>query len=484
MGYALEAARSPRKMSGNGIHVGVIGVGTAGVSAIRWCVQRGLSVRGFEREDGCGGIWKWGSTHSPAYDSLYTNSSGMMMGLGDSSALFPSRFPNHKETCAYYNDYMDEHNLKKFVFWNTLVERVYKEGNRWAVEYRTVSQEPNPQPKIDFFDRIIIATGRLWDPSLPDWLRPLFSTPNKLTRAPSHVSANQIEILHSRDYRNPKRFKGKRVMVVGVGNSALDISLELARDPNVQKPVLVSCRRGTVVMPIDDINGFPVDPYVTSRAFQYIITNRARNALMTRNVDQVNRELRALGLPPPPKPNDYFAVENPVSNLKESYEYVRAVRSGLIQFVEGVVGFGQTPKSFQTAKEKDIEGVDAAIFCTGYRVGIDFLDPAVRNQAIKTVVQSNGNKVEYADLYKNMLFASDPTIAFLVLVTSFGNESVIGSMQARWLSRFWADHEFAGRVFSLVNFKKESEGRRKFIVKSCTTNPFFVRKYHITNYAI
>ena len=75
------------------------------------------------------------------------------------------------------------------------------------------------------------------------------------------------------------RYHGKRVVVIGAGNSALDISLELSRDPSVLKPILVSVRRGTTVLPIETKNGDPVDVLVTYRAFQYLLSSSARKLL-------------------------------------------------------------------------------------------------------------------------------------------------------------------------------------------------------------
>ena len=68
--------------------VAVVGVGSVGLTAIKWCLERKLDVVGFDKEEGCGGVWRWGSGHSPAYDSLCTNSSKTLMNLSD----FPFNF--------------------------------------------------------------------------------------------------------------------------------------------------------------------------------------------------------------------------------------------------------------------------------------------------------------------------------------------------------------------------------------------------------
>ena len=451
-------------MTSKSLDVAVIGIGTAGVSGLRWCKARNLNVVGFDKEAVCGGIWRCGTAHSPAYDSLYTNSSSVMMCLGDFDQRLAGKFPRHSETCRYYTEYMKLYDLDKLVKWKTIVERVYKEGERWVVQYRSVDNLGDSHQTT--FDRVLVCTGMLWNPSYPSWVK----------LPPGQNEETKIDILHSRDYRNPQRFAGKKVVVVGVGNSALDISLELARDPNVQKPVLVSCRRGTVVMPIDDGRGDPVDPTVTSRAFQYLASAKTRAKMMVNNAQLINEQFRKLGLPPPPNTSNLFAVENPVSNLKDSRGYLSALREGLIQFVDGVVGFhGESSLCTQSGTTTQ-DNIDAVIFSTGYRVGLDFLEPSIRSKIVRNVIQKSGQKTEYVDLFKNMLFAPDPSLAFLVFLTSYGNESVVGSLQARWISKFWIDESFAKKTFSFAKFEKESSDKLKFVIASNTPNPYFVRK--------
>ena len=79
----------------------VVGVGSVGLTAVKWCLERGLDVRAFERRNECGGVWKHGSapSHSPAYDSLFTNSSRTLMNLSDFPFPFKTKrqFPHHTE---------------------------------------------------------------------------------------------------------------------------------------------------------------------------------------------------------------------------------------------------------------------------------------------------------------------------------------------------------------------------------------------------
>ena len=76
--------------------------------------------------------------------------------------------------------------------------------------------------------------------------------------------------------------------------------------------------------------------------------------------------------------------------------------------------------------------IDSAIFCTGYRVGLDFLEPNFPSQVVKEAVQKNGAQIEYMNLFKECLCAQDTSISFLAFL---GNVSVVGSMQARWVTK-------------------------------------------------
>ena len=388
------------------------------------------------------------------------------MTLGGYYAKMTDRkFPTHDEICKYYESYMMKHELHDLVEWETKVERTEKKGTKWLVSYRNLQSN---QVSCDEFDYIMICVGKLWDPQYPAW-------------ALQRPSYSNVEVLHSRDYRIPENFAGKRVCVAGIGNSALDISLELACSPDVKKPIYVSCRRGVTILPIDDANGNPLDSIFTSRAFQYLASPSARIALMSRFAIPINKEFRKYGLPLPPDPDELFSTNNPVSNLKDSRRYLDCLRKGLIRFIPGVTGFGDDPSTlrFQGEENNHLEDIDSAIFCTGYRTGLDFLEPSVREQIVEKCTQKNGYQPEYMQLYKNVLNPYDDTMGVLVFLTSYGNESILGQMQARWLTKYWSDDKFKAQVWGEKHRKKFFERskpmKKKFIQESNTPNAFFVR---------
>ena len=338
------------------------------------------------------------------------------------------------------------------------------------VEFRDMKSNEDATEKL-FFGRGFVCTGKLWDPNYPSFVLKNFSQ-------------TKIDYCHSRDFRNPLRYHGKGVLGIGAGNSAVDISLELSRDSSVLKPILVSVRRGTTILPIETKNGDPVDVLVTSRAFQYLLSSSARKLLFKQITYDVNMEFQKYGLPPPVNNDDLFAINNPIANLKESRAYIEALKKGLIKFVEGVTAFsgenGFETKAWENMEPSGISlasNIDSAIFCTGYRVGLDFLEPSFRSQVVKEAVQKSGAQIEYMNLFKECLCAQDTSIAFLTFLTTYGNESIVGSMQARWVTKFWVDGEFRKKVFNPEQFKIASEAKRKFLINSNAYSPFFVRKF-------
>lgn len=126
-----------------------------------------------------------------------------------------SAFPSRSEICRYYAAYMKHHGLEKYVHFNTNVLSVTKRGAKWIVE-----TESEAGRQVFEYDKILICTGKFWDKKLPNWA--------------TKLATKSINLTHSCEYKNTNAYKGKKVLVVGIGNSALDISLELARDPEVK----------------------------------------------------------------------------------------------------------------------------------------------------------------------------------------------------------------------------------------------------------
>ncbi|GBG29526.1 Dimethylaniline monooxygenase N-oxide-forming 5 [Hondaea fermentalgiana] len=402
--------------------VAVVGVGSAGLAAIKWCRERGLEVVGYERESDCGGVWHQGTAHSPAYDSLFTNSSNKLMELSDFPFPFKTSqvFPKHAEILRYYRAYKDHFGLDKFVRWNTGVRRVEKihEKGVWRVE--------TEHGDVDYYDAVMLCTGKLWDPRLPPWAHDL---------AEQHP---EIDVLHAKMYRNPDRFRKRSVVIVGIGNSALDIALELSQHEDID--VCISCRRGTSIVPTRDSAGNPTDQKLARRFVQYKLPSKARLLYLYYLVNAANKSFRDAGLPEPP--TGLFGPRSPSANLKQTPEFLRQLRNGRIRFVpeatgESVIGSDGKP-SLQLADGSTVRA-DAVICCTGYTLRLDKVLGPKETESISRVAHwKGGRSVPWLRMYRHCMHPQDPTLFLCGFVTSFGNETCISEMQSRWATAVMA----------------------------------------------
>src|ERR1700674_2377357 len=188
-----EISNPPRR-------VAVIGAGAAGLCAAKHLLSRGIHVTVYELGSKIGGLWAYENDNrlSPAYLSLHLNSENLVTAYKDfpfpeGSPLYPDHFEVHR----YLESYADRFGLGPHIRFNAKVDGLEPlEGARWRIRLAGGAREE--------FDMVVVATGHQGVPSHPAW-RDKFSG----------------EYLHAHAYRVPEPFRGKRVLVVGMGNSAV-----------------------------------------------------------------------------------------------------------------------------------------------------------------------------------------------------------------------------------------------------------------------
>ncbi|KAL4109126.1 hypothetical protein PRIC1_000829 [Phytophthora ramorum] len=197
------------------VRVGIIGGGAAGIITAKCLREVGLNVVVFEKAGNVGGVWKYDeSAESPSsvlYKSLHTNLPTAIMQLKE----FPfqkgvSSFPSHADVLTYLQNYSRNYEVDNCVRLNAAVTSLSKVSEKWRIG---VSSKEKGDYEEDF-DRVVVCNGHFSKPSL----------------APIKCIENyKGTVSHSRSYRTPEPYKGKRVIVIGRGPSGQDISLELAR---------------------------------------------------------------------------------------------------------------------------------------------------------------------------------------------------------------------------------------------------------------
>jgi dimethylaniline monooxygenase (N-oxide forming) len=198
---------------------------------------------------------------------------------------------------------------------------------------------------------LVVANGHHWDPRWPE--PPI---PGRFDGA----------ILHAHDYRSPAEpvdVVGRRVVVVGAGNSAMDIAGELSR-PGCAAKVYLSVRRGAWIIP-KTLFGRPVDRLRVAPWFvPWRLQSLAARAML--GLFGPSPPWRH-GLPPPDHPP--LAAHPTISQDMPAY-----LERGEVVAKPALVGLEGDRVRFADGSAAQ---ADVIVYCTGYRVSFPFFDPDV-----------------------------------------------------------------------------------------------------------
>lgn len=276
----------------------VIGGGAAGLAAAAMLKRRGLEPVVLERGPEVG--WSW----HERYDRLQLHTVRWLSGLpGHAIPRRHGRWPSRESVCDYLREYADRHGLDV----RRGVEALRVDPG-WRVETSAGLLEA-PQ--------VVVATGYNGRPIVPDW-------PGK--------DAFPGTLIHSSAYRNAEPFRGQDVLVVGAGNSAAEIAVDLA--DGGAAGVRLSVRTPPHIVRRDRL-GIP------SQALGIAMTKlppRWVNALALWLRRHTIPDLAPYGLPIPPEPPGVTFVRTwkiPILDVG----IVDAVRSGRVVVVAAVERF-------------------------------------------------------------------------------------------------------------------------------------------------
>lgn len=216
----------------------VIGAGPCGLTAVKNLLQAGCrDVVCYEESGGIGGNWAFTDDPGRAgvHECTHTISSRRLSSFDD----FPMPdgypdFPSHRQLLAYFTDYAILFRLQPYIRLNSHVSGCELGGDdRW-----TVRVNANGATRAETFDSLLVCSGHHREAFLP-WYPGTFTG----------------TIVHSSAYKRPDPFRGQRVLVVGAGNSAADIAVDVAR---LAAHTALSVREGTYIVP-KLVSGRPVD---------------------------------------------------------------------------------------------------------------------------------------------------------------------------------------------------------------------------------
>uniref|UniRef100_A0A0A9ZEH6 Flavin-containing monooxygenase n=1 Tax=Crotalus horridus TaxID=35024 RepID=A0A0A9ZEH6_CROHD len=413
--------------------VAIIGAGSSGLCNIKCCLEEGLDPVCFERSDDIGGLWRFKENpeedQASIYKSVIINTSKEMMCFSDFP--IPQDFPNYMHNSKimdYFRMYAEHFDLLKYVRFNTKVCSVTKRPDFSTSGQWEVTTESEGKQESSVFDAVLVCTGHHTTPHLP-----LGSFPG--------LSTFKGHYLHSRDYKSPDAFTGKRVVVIGVGNSGVDLAVEIS---HTAQQVFLSTRRGAWILTRVGDKGYPFDTGVT-RAHLLLKQNLPLSMVERFIQGKLNSKFdhSHYGL----KPKHGFHGQHPTVND----DLPNCLISGKVVMKSNITGFSETAALFDDgSKEEDI---DCVILATGYSFSFPFLGNLIR------VVENQ------IPLYKFVFLPNleKSTLAIIGLVQPLGAIMPIAEMQARWATRVFkglAQLPSTSEMISDIMDKKISMAKR------------------------
>lgn len=338
---SLTAATLPATRAD--LKVLIVGAGPAGIAAARALKQAQIPFSGMERAPAVGGLWDNTNPWSPAYDNLVTNSSVATTHLGMPVPCTGEKYLARPRALAYLKTLAADSGVPDHFEFHCEVREAHKQADgAWRVRF--FNHRTHTESSRDY-RAVILACGHQSADSA--------KYPEALW---AQAQAHLPEVLHSAHYRSPEPFAGKKVLIVGMGNSGSEIATELAR--HAQR-TLIAARTPPWIAPLY-VLGKPSDEFVVSgkelppwleipfyRCLQWWYVGRK----LPRNY---------------PRPLYQILDRLPISDRG----IVALLRSGAVQLKRNVVGFSAGSAQF----ERDTpEAIDAVIFATGYRRQIPFL---------------------------------------------------------------------------------------------------------------
>jgi dimethylaniline monooxygenase (N-oxide forming) len=358
--------------------------------AAKTLAERGIPFDCFEKSDQVGGNWVFGNRNgmSSAYRDLYIDSSRARMEYSDfpMPASYPD-FPHHTQIRAYFDAYVDHFGLREKITFETGVEHASRNADgSWEIAL------DNGETRV--YDALLVANGHHWSPRWPE---------------PAFPGADTFagEQLHAHFYRDDSIFAGKNVVVLGLGNSAVDIAVESSY---AAAHTYLAARRGAWIVP-KYLFGRPLDQLGNDPRIPIKIRQRVAHQLVKAYTGPPER----YGLP---KPDHRFGEAHPTvsGRVLDRIQHGTIVPKPNIAALEG----GQVRFLDGSAVDADV-----VVYCTGYKIDFPFFD--------HDFVSAPDNRI---DLFRRVFHPDIPNLFFIGLLQPLGAIMPLAEAQGAWVEDY------------------------------------------------
>jgi dimethylaniline monooxygenase (N-oxide forming) len=400
----------------------LIGAGSSGIAAAKALHERGIEFDCFEKSDRVGGNWVFENSNgmSAAYRDLFINTSRPRMEYSDfpMPASYPD-FPHHSQIAAYFDQYVDHFGFRDKIAFQTGVEHAARgEDGVWTVRLDSCETRR--------YEALLVANGHHWNPR---WPEPAFPGAEEFTGRQ----------MHAHSYVENSIFEGRRVVVLGMGNSAMDIAVESSY---VAERTYLAARQGVWIVP-KYIFGKPVDQLRNDPRIPFKVRQRFTQRLLLAYAGPPER----YGLP---KPNHRFGEAHPTV----SGRILDRIQHGTIEPKPNVASF-EGGQRVRFADGTEVEA-DVVVYCTGYKITFPFFD--------EQLISAPDNHIE---LFRRVFHPDVPNAFFIGLLQPLGAIMPLAEAQGAWVADYLlGDYELPARSELLADIEADQRAMRERYVAS------------------